>query len=237
MARKARYCPGGYVYHVLNRSVGRIALFRCEEDYAAFERVMVEAYARVPLRIMSWCLMKNHWHFVVWPHSDDQVTDFFRALAHTHAMRWRVARRSVGWGPLYQGRFKAFPVQSGEPLRTVCRYVERNALSAGVVKRAEHWRWGSLWLRHQTGMGDQTPAMMQMLSPGPPGRWPALGPWTAAVNAVQTRKELSRLEISERRSRPFGGEVWLLQTVVNLNLEHTIRSEGRPKKAQKGDLR
>ena len=237
MARKARYCPGGYVYHVLNRSVGRIALFRDEEDYAAFEQVMVEAYARVPLRIISWCLMKNHWHFVVWPRNDDQVTDFFRALAHTHAMRWRVAHRSVGWGPLYQGRFKAFPIQSGEHLRTVCRYVERNALSAGVVKRAEDWRWGSLWLRHQATGDEHSLAMRKMLSAGPQCRWPALEPWTSAVNAAQTKKELSQLEVSEKRCQPFGDDVWLRETSVNLNLEHTIRSEGRPKKAQKGDLR
>src|SRR5487761_1139932 len=124
MARKPRYCPGGCVYHVLNRSVGRIALFRRGEDYAAFERVMLDAYERVPMRIVGWCLMKNHWHFMVWPRTDDEVTGYFRALAHTHAMRWRVAHRSVGWGPLYQGRFKAFPVESGSHVLTVCRYVE-----------------------------------------------------------------------------------------------------------------
>ena len=103
MARKARHCPGGYVYHVLNRAAGRIALFRHDEDYAAFVRIMQEAYARVPLRIVSWCLMKNHWHFVVWPRGEEEVTNYFRFLAHTHAMRWRVAHGTVGWGPLYQG--------------------------------------------------------------------------------------------------------------------------------------
>ena len=111
--------------------------------------------------------------------------------------------------------------------------MERNALSAEVVKRAEHWGWGSLWLRHQAAKGDQTQAMMQMLSPGPQGRWPALGPWTAGVNAAQTKKELSRLDISERRSLAFGSEAWTCRTVVNLNLEHTIRAEGCPRQAKK----
>jgi len=196
---------------------------------------MLDAFARVPLRIISWCLMKNHWHFVVWPRTDDEVTGYFRALAHTHAMRWRVAHRSVGWGHLYQGRFKAFPVESGSHVFTVCRYVERNALSAGVVKRAEDWRWGSLWLRHHATMDNQTRALRRMLSAGLAGRWPELKQWTQSVNTGYTKRELSRLTVSEKRSQPFGEESWRSKTVVELGLEHTIRDEGRPKQCRHGD--
>ena len=119
-------------------------LFRSDEDFEAFRRVMVEAYRRHPLRILAYCVLSNHWHFVVWPKTDGQVTDYFRWLTHTHAMRWRVAHRTVGYGPVYQGRFKSFPVQSDEHLLTVARYVERNALGAGLVERAELWPYGSL---------------------------------------------------------------------------------------------
>jgi putative transposase len=78
MPRTARSCPAGYVYHVLNRSAGRIALFRKEEDYAAMERILIAAKARVDLPLLAWCFMKNHWHFVVQPKTDTQLTDFFR---------------------------------------------------------------------------------------------------------------------------------------------------------------
>src|SRR5262249_24948170 len=128
----------------------------------AFQRVMIEAHRRHPIRILSYCILANHWHFVVWPQTDCEVTDFFRWLAHTHAMRWRVAHRTVGYGPLYQGRFKSFPVQSDEHVLTVLRYVERNALGAGLVERAEHWRWGGLWARVH---GDE--AVQALLSPWP----------------------------------------------------------------------
>src|ERR1035437_5317402 len=94
MARKARVIRAGMFYHVLNRSAGRIALFRRDSDYAAFERIMVEAGRRFSLRIVDWCLMKNHWHFVVWPRKSQDLTDYFRWLTHTHAMRWRVALAS-----------------------------------------------------------------------------------------------------------------------------------------------
>ncbi len=237
MARKARYCPGGYVYHVLNRSAGRMALFRDAADYAAFEQVMIDAFEVVPLRIIGWCLMKNHWHFMVWPRTDEEVTAFFRWLAHTHAMRWRVAHRSVGGGHLYQGRFKAFPVESGSSVLTVCRHVERNALSAGAVKRAEDWRWGSLWLRHHSTLDDHTRALRRMLSAGPMGRWPDLKRWTKSVNTAPAKEELSRLEVSEKRNQPFGDAPWVVQTVVKLGLEHTVRPEGRPAGANNRGLK
>ena len=147
MPRAARKAPGGQVYHVLNRSFGKMHLFGKDADLEAFQRVMIEAHQRHPIRILSYCVLSNHWHFAVWPDADGQVTAFFRWLAHTHAMRWRVAHRTVGYGHLYQGRFKSFPVQSDEHLLTVLRYIERNAVGAGLVVRAEHWRWSGLWAR------------------------------------------------------------------------------------------
>lgn len=61
------------VFHVINRGVGRQTIFHKEEDYAAFERVMAEAWQRVPIRILSYTLMPNHWHFALWPRTDDEV--------------------------------------------------------------------------------------------------------------------------------------------------------------------
>src|SRR5687768_8950804 len=134
MPRRPRACPGGYVYHVLNRAAGRLRLFRSAADYRAFERVLVEAHARHPLPILDYCLMPNHWHFAVHPTSDGEVTAFFRWLTHTHAMRWHVAKGAVGVGPLYQSRFKSFPVENDDArLLTVLRYIGRNALRAGLV--------------------------------------------------------------------------------------------------------
>jgi len=78
MPRQARATPGGLVYHTLNRTVGRMKMFRLARDYEAFERIMLEAHERHPVRILSYCLMPSHWHFVVWPEDDGQVTRFTR---------------------------------------------------------------------------------------------------------------------------------------------------------------
>jgi putative transposase len=198
-------------------------MFRKDADFEAFERVMVETHLRQPLRILSYSVLSNHWHFVAWPQEDGQLTDYFRRLAHTHAMRWRVSHRTVGYGHLYQGRFKSFPVQSDDHLLSLLRYVERNPLSAGLVERAHLWRWGSLWSRVN---GEE--AIKTLLSP-----WPVDRPsnWTARVNTPLTAKELDRVRLSIERGRPYGSDDWVKQTVTELGLEHTVRREGRPRKA------
>jgi hypothetical protein len=83
MPRRARQCPGGIVYHVWNRAAGRLRLFKKPEDFSAFNRILLEAHERHPIRILDWCLMPNHWHFVVCPEKDGEVTAFFKWL-----VRW-----------------------------------------------------------------------------------------------------------------------------------------------------
>src|SRR5579875_796141 len=179
---------------------------------------MVEAHRRHSIRVLAYCVLSNHWHFVVWPETDGQVTAFFRWLAHTHAMRWRVTHRTVGHGHLYQGRFKSFPVQSDEHLLTVLRYVERNALGAGLVERAEDWRWCSLWARRR---GDR--AIKAILS-----CWPVERPrdWTERVHAPLSARELGRVRVSLERGRPYGDDEWTARMAGVLGLEHTVRPKG-----------
>ena len=127
MPRTARHAPPGWVFHVLNRAVARLPLFECESDYAAFERVLSEAHERFPLEVLAYCMMPNHWHFILRPTSDGRLTEFLRWLTHTHTMRWHAHHHTVGTGHLYQGRFKAFPVEDDNHFYTVAHYVERNA--------------------------------------------------------------------------------------------------------------
>ena len=225
MPRTARIAPGGVVYHVLNRAAGRFRMLRTDRDFLAFEHVLLEAHEHVPgVCVLAWCVLPNHWHFVVRPTRDGELSAFFRRLAHTHAMRWRVAHRTVGYGPLYQGRFKSFPVQYDRHLTTVIRYVERNALTAGLVRRAEAWRWGSLWVR---GHGEEAAPLRAMLA-----EWPVPREWVQRVNEPITPRELERLRASVARGRPYGDEPWTLRTAARLRLGHTLRPPGRPPKAE-----
>ncbi len=128
MPRTARYAPKGLIYHAMNRAVARLPLFQKAADYEAFERVVEEAHQKFPIEILAYCVMPNHWHFVLRPTKDGQLTAFLRAVAHTHTMRWHAHHQTSGTGHLYQGRFKAFPLEDDEHFYTVVRYVERNPL-------------------------------------------------------------------------------------------------------------
>jgi putative transposase len=86
MPRTARVAPGGLVYHVLNRSVGKMPRFDKHTGLAALQDVMIQAHRRHPIRILSYCVLSNHWHFLIWLEEVGQVTEFIRWLAQTHAI-------------------------------------------------------------------------------------------------------------------------------------------------------
>jgi putative transposase len=226
MPRAARQCPGGYVYHVWNRAAGRLRLFKKDSDYLAFERVLIEAHQRFPLRLLSWCLMSNHWHFVVWPNREGQVTAFFRWLTHTHAMRSITFRRVIGMGPLYQGRFKSLPVQEDGHLLTLLRYVQRNPVRGKLVRRAGDWRWGGEGARQR-----KLKELTSILS-----EWPVDRPrdWLRWVDEAANAKEIEAIRECVRRNRPYGEVAWTARTAGKLKLDWTIRPRGRPAKAKGG---
>ncbi len=210
------------VYHVLNRANARLPIFEADADYEAFERILAEAHDRVNMRLLAYCLMPNHWHLVLWPRRDGDLSEFMRWVTVTHTQRWHAVRGSAGSGHVYQGRFKSFPVQSDEHFLTVCRYVERNALRARLVRRAENWRWCSLWRRR---FGD---AEAKSLLRDGPLAFPR--GWTAMVNRPQSQQELDAMRRCVNRGAPFGSEAWLRRIVKRLGLESTLRPRGRPKK-------
>lgn len=138
MGRSRRVDVAGYAYHVLNRAVGRQLIFQTGGDFQAFEAVLAEAVARSAggVQLLAYCVMGNHWHLVVRTTADGALSPFMKWLTLTHTQRYQVAHQHVGYGPVYQGRYKSFIVQSGEHLLRVCRYVERNAARASLVERA-----------------------------------------------------------------------------------------------------
>ena len=221
MPRRARISTGGLAYHILNRRVGRLGLFDKPADYMAFEKILNEAHERTGIRIAAYCLMPNHWHLVLWPRDDGELSEVMRWITVTHTQRWHAHRQSFGSGPVYQGRFRSFPVQTDEHFLTVARYVERNAVRAKLVKRAEQWQWSSLW---RWAQGD--PKLLAFLSD-----WPVKRPrqWVGWVNRPERASELEDLRCSAQRGRPFGSQGWVVRVAKRLSLESTLRPRGRPK--------
>ena len=211
MPRTARASVGGVCYHVMNRGNDRSQVFHDAADYEAFAALLVPSSQRPPMRLLAWCLMPNHFHMVLWPHADGDLGHWMRWLL-TSCVR-RHHRRHGTTGHVWQGRFKAFPSQSDEHLYTVLRYVEGNALRAGLVRQAEDWRWGRLYWRQAGGE--------------------ALAAWPELVNRAMGEKQLTTVRRSVQRGSPFGSEMWIKRTAARLGLEFTLRPRGRPRKHQK----
>ena len=223
MPRTNRVAPAGVIFHVLNRANARARIFEKALDYEAFVRVIGETAKRIPVDIFAYSIMPNHWHMVLRPIRDGDLGNFVQRLTTTHVRRWHLHRHSVGSGHLYQGTYKSFPIQDDEHFLTVCRYVEQNPLRAGLVSRAQDWRWSSLHVS-RTGTANQTGV--------PLSEWPVPKPadWGSFVNQALTLKELEELRLSAQRGRPFGNERWTTGTAQQLALESTMRARGRPRK-------
>ncbi len=226
MGRPKRAAIGGLIYHVLNRANARMTIFYKQDDYEAFERTLEEAVERTGTRLLSYCLMPNHWHLVVNPIQDGELSQFMGWLTLTHTQRWHAHRLSTGSGHVYQGRFKSFPIQDSDHFLTVCRYVERNALRAGLVSKAENWRWSSLWRWSQGSSKDK-----DFLSSWPVRR---ATNWLDFVNEPQNETEVEAIRQSIARGCPLGDESWSRRIVTKLKLESTLRPRGRPKKTENG---
>jgi len=159
MPRTARASAANYCYHVLNRGNGRARVFHKEGDYDAFVDLFGEARLRFPtMRLLAYVLMSNHFHVALWPTGDGDLGRWIHWVMTAHVRRY--LKHDHSSGHVWQGRFKAFPVQEDEHLLTVVRYIERNPLRAGLVGRAEGWRWSSL---HALARGVLSP----LLDPGP----------------------------------------------------------------------
>jgi putative transposase len=218
MPRTARAAVGGMCYHVLNRGNAQAEVFHKQDDYEAFLRLLPLAVERLPMRILAFCLMPNHFHLVLWPREDGDLGRFMQWLLTSHVRRYH--RHYNSSGHVWQGRFKAFPIQQDEHLYSVLRYVERNPLRANLVRRAENWTWSSLRERLK-----QQPS--ELLHAGPVA---LPRNWTTLVNRPQSEAELAALRRSINRGTPFGSDHWTKLTANRLGLESTLRGRGRPRK-------
>ncbi len=142
MGRPLRVAQKGFAYHVVNRGVHRQMLFESSSDYLQFQQLMVRACSRVAIRLIAYCLMKNHWHLVLWPKTDAALSAYIHWLTGVHARYFNAARGLKGH--VYQSRFYSVPIADERHLWVVLRYVESNPVRAGLVHRAENWRWSSV---------------------------------------------------------------------------------------------
>lgn len=179
MARPCRLATPHAIHHVYNRSNRKKRIFHKRGDFRAFYKVLEQAVAKFEMRLLSFSVMRNHWHLVLWPDDDTSLSSFMHWLTTTHTRRYHLHYGLTGTGHLYQDRFKNRICRDERGVLAVMRYVEANALKARYVKRAEDWEWCSLRVRARGNLGN-------LLSEGPV---PLPENWTSYVNETTVQHE------------------------------------------------
>jgi putative transposase len=191
MPRPPRFCPDGVPQHIVNRGNLRAPIFRESADYQGFLAALTDAVDRTTVRLLAFCLMPNHWHLVLWPVDGSEISAYMQVLMNAHIRDLQQRHGTAGTGHIYQGRYKNSLIVTDRYFFNVCRYVEANALCAGLVERAEDWEWSSLV---RSGPVDD----LNIMSP-----WPLVRPvnWREIVNRPQSNRAIKEIEKQIRRQR------------------------------------
>jgi putative transposase len=217
-----RNALGGHIYHVLNRATNRRQIFSTTKDYQEFLTLLVLAQKRFSVEVYAFAVMPNHIHLILSPKGDDDMSRFMHWLFTTHANSYRTNTETIGDGHVYQSRYKSFVVQDDEYYYTVLKYVEQNALRAGLVARAEDWPWGSAWVRLRSTQEEKKGllAPSYLLLPGNYESW---------VNDGQDGTTLNVIRKSVNNGIPYGSDKWTKEAFEIFGIE-PLRPRGRPKK-------
>lgn len=218
MPRTARASLGGVCYHVYNRSNDSAILFHKRDDYQTFLRALQFATNRQRMRVAAYCILPTHFHFVVWPFEDGDLSSWMQRLMTIQVRRFRQLYQ--GLGHIWQGRFRAFPIEPGPSFWSVVRYVEQNPIRLKLVERAEAWEWSSA----------ANPITLE--NPGI-GAAPSARPadWSDQLHEPMPAEEVERIRRSLNRGLPYGAADWVLATAKSMGIESSLRPRGRPRKA------
>ena len=213
MARLARVVIPDVAHHVTQRGNRRQPVFFSDDDRRAYLALVAEAAAASQTRSLAWCLMDNHVHLILVPATADGLR---ATLAEAHRRYSRRVNFREGWrGYLFQGRFASYPMDDAH-LMTAVRYVERNPVAAGLVARAEDWRWSSARshvagrraggdpLTDVAALGAHVPNWRAMLRHGLEA-----GELGAGAFAAEGKTLADGIEARLRTGRPLGAQAWL----------------------------
>ncbi len=139
------------VYHIYNRGVNGMDIFVRPENYLYLLRKAKRLLEELPIALLAYCLMPNHYHFVIRQDEETSISTFVQRLfqAYTQAFNRQQGRR----GPLCEGRFRHVHVDRDEYVVHLCRYVHLNPVAAGLVVRPSDWPYSNYleWIEERSG--------------------------------------------------------------------------------------
>ena len=142
----------GHYYHVYNRGCNRQRIFANDGNYIFLLKRAKQFLADYSLSVIAYCLMPNHYHFLLRPEDDDSLSRFIQRLfnSYTQAFNNQQGRS----GTLFEGRAKIKLVSTDEYVILLCRYIHLNPVQAGLVSHPNQWAYSNYleWVEQRNGV-------------------------------------------------------------------------------------
>ncbi|MDD5218002.1 MAG: transposase [Candidatus Omnitrophica bacterium] len=222
MPRIARVVAVGYPHHITQRGNYQQSLFENDDDRIMYLSLVKAESVKRHLRILAYCLMSNHVHFIAVPDDEDSMALTFK-YAHMKYSQ-AINKRNGLMGHLFQGRF--YSCVMDERYTGICaRYIERNPVRAGMVKIASEWEWSSARF-HCGEKGAHCFHLDQLFDfMGGAGK----RNWAVVLAECDSTEEMLRIKQQTRHGRPLGNEVFFDRVESILQRELVVKTRGRPK--------
>lgn len=231
MPRKARVLVPGCPHHIVQRGHNRSAVFITDEDYQYYLHNLFDWKQQLEIKLYAWCLMTNHIHLIVEPTNEPMDLSLLmkringKQAAYTNKLEGRS-------GSLWEGRYKASPIQTETYLLSCLRYVELNPVRAGMVKAPEDYRWSSYRERIQqdeSTMLDLDPCY-QALALNKKDR---IKRYVEFVKQGVSSAEKKMIQEAWQRNQLTGNQKFVDEIEQRMGIRVERRGRGRPKKGEK----
>lgn len=133
-ARKILFLPNNY-YHIYNRGAHRSQIFRNDADCVFLLKYVKKEAERCAMTIIAYCLMDNHYHFLLRQNGDTEISKFMQTIFNVYTKAFNTKYRHSG--TLFEDPYKAIHVDRNEYFLHLCRYIHRNPLEANLVVTPE----------------------------------------------------------------------------------------------------
>lgn len=218
MSRIARAVVPGLPHHVTQRGNRRGKVFFEDGDYALYRDLLAERCKKLGVEVWGWCLMPNHVHLLLVPRTEDGLA---RAVGETHRRYTAfVNARARQTGHLFQARFASAALDE-EHLLAALRYVTLNPVRAGLVRRAQDWRWSSA-RAHLKGADDGLTRTAPAFDRVPD--------FASLLQGPPPEELFDALRRAEATGRPLGKETFLAR--LEKRLGRSLRPQKRGPKPQ-----
>jgi len=149
-AREIQFVQGAY-YHLYNRGANRMTIFRHTQNYEFVLRRMKEYVAEFNLSIIAYCLMPNHYHWLVRQDGEHDAGLLPQRVFNSYTKAFNNTYGHTG--TLFETRFKAKSIETDEYLRHLCRYIHANPVKDGIALSPDLWVYSNYqeWIGARPG--------------------------------------------------------------------------------------